>query len=144
MKKLLQNRKGDNMNRRGFTLVETIIAVAIMSLLVLILIPNVLVLIDKNNEKSCNTLIDNIESATKIYVTNNKYKLGFKCNEINKISLNTLVTSGDLKLDNTGKIKNPLNDTILYPNNENVYVNVTYNCNNKEFIYEVVGINCNN
>lgn len=132
------------MNRKGFTLVETIIAVAIMSLLVLILIPNVLVLIDKNNEKSCNTLIDNIESATKIYVTNNKYKLGFKCNEINKISLNTLVTSGDLKLDNTGKIKNPLNDTILYPNNENVYVNVTYNCNNKEFIYEVVGINCNN
>lgn len=41
------------MNKKGFTLIETIMVIAILALLMLILVPNVISLINKNNIKSC-------------------------------------------------------------------------------------------
>ena len=43
------------MNRKGFTLIEVLVTIAIMALIVLILIPNVIVMLNKSNEKSCNS-----------------------------------------------------------------------------------------
>ena len=130
------------MNRKGFTLVEVLIAIAIVAILLLVLVPNVFVMIDKNNEKSCNNLVNNIESSTKIYVTNNKYDLEFGCNSPNNkknITLQTLINSGDLETDSTGKIKNPINDKEIP---FTTVVEVTYNCNTREFSYKVTGIDC--
>lgn len=132
------------MNRKGFTLVEVIVVIAILAVLVLILVPNIFVMINKNNEKSCNSLIDNIESAAKIYVTNNKYNLGFGCNAPNNtknIKLQTLVDSGNLKTDGAGKIINPIDESEISFDNAVV---VTYDCNTKTFSYNVTGIDCTN
>lgn len=136
------------MNRKGFTLVEVLLTLAILSLLLLILVPNVFVLINKNNTKSCENLIKNIESAAKTYVTDYKYYLGIKCYDENnsddttlEITFNDLINSGDLTTDSSGKIKNPIDDSEI--SLENI-VNVTYNCSTKEFNYEVTGIDCTN
>ena len=49
------------MNKKGFTLIEIIMVIAIIAILSLILIPNVMVLIDKNKKRTCEKMIDNIE-----------------------------------------------------------------------------------
>ena len=42
------------MNKKGFTLIETIMVIAILALLMLILVPNVISLINKNNINESN------------------------------------------------------------------------------------------
>lgn len=126
------------MNKKGFTLVEVIVVIAITALLLLILVPNVFVMINKNNKKSCNSLVDNIESAAKIYVTNNKYDLGFGCgtsNNTKTITLQNLIDTGDLSTDSTGKIINPIDKSEI--SLDKSIVKVTYNCNTKEFNYDI-------
>ena len=126
------------MNRRGFTLVEVILVIAILSLLVLVLVPNIFVMIEKNNVKSCNNLKNSIESAAKIYVANNKYDLGFECGKEITISFQELVDSGDLKLEGEA-IVNPIDDSTIELDN---VVKVTYNCDSKDFDFAIDGINC--
>ena len=41
------------MNKKGFTLIEVIMVIAIIAILSIILTPNVMVFINKNNKKSC-------------------------------------------------------------------------------------------
>lgn len=136
------------MNKRGFTLVEVILVVAILALLVIVLVPNVFVMIDKNKVESCEALRNNVESAAKVYVSNNKYSMGFECGVGKTLTIRNLVNSGDLKTDDTNIITNPIDDNIvLYDGNnnpiiDNVRVVVTYNCNSKIFTYVVSGINC--
>ena len=133
------------MNKKGFTLIETIMVIAILALLMLILVPNVITLINKNNIKSCHSLEDSIKNATKIYVTNNKYQLGFSCDttkeikiqDLKEIKIQDLIDSGDLKLTDN-KLVNPKdNSTILL----NETVKVTYNCTTKNFTYDFT-LNC--
>ena len=126
------------MNKKGFTLIETIMVIAILALLMLILVPNVIVLINKNNIKSCHNLEDSIINATKMYVTNNKYELGFICSGSKDVSIQTLLDSGDLKLS-TDKLTNPKDDSEIKP--DNTSVKATYDCNTKEFTYEF-SLNC--
>lgn len=127
------------MNKKGFTLIETIMVIAILALLMLILVPNVITLINKNNIKSCQNLEASIKNATKIYVTNNKYQLGFSCDTEKEIKIQDLIDSGDLKLTDN-KLVNPKdNSTILL----NETVKVTYNCTTKNFTYDFT-LNCSN
>lgn len=125
------------MNKKGFTLIETIMVIAILALLMLILVPNVITLINKNNIKSCHNLEDSIKNAAKIYVTNNKYQLGFSCDTTKEITIQTLVNSGDLKLSNNELVNPKDNGTISL----NETVKVTYNCTTKDFTYDFT-LNC--
>lgn len=122
------------MNRRGFTLIEVIMVIAIIALLSLLLVPNVISLINKNNIESCENLKKNIVSAAKIYVNNNKYDLDFVCDTSKEIELQTLVNSGDLKTDNSGKLINPIDKSEIPLG---TVVTVTYNCNTKTFTYVI-------
>ena len=124
------------MNRKGFTLIEVIMVIAIITILSLILIPNVMVLINENKKRSCEKMIDNIESAAKMYVNQNKYELGFDCNKTKGIKLKTLVDAGYLG----GELVNPINKEKIDVKSE---VSVTYNCKVKVFKYKVNNINCN-
>ena len=125
------------MNKKGFTLIEVIMVIAIIAILSLILIPNVMVLIDKNKERSCENMIDNIESAAKMYVNQNKYELGFDCSgTVKGIKLKTLVDAGYLG----GELVNPINKEEIDLKST---VSVTYNCKVKGFKYKVNNINCN-
>lgn len=115
------------MNKKGFTLIEVIMVIAIIALLSLILIPNVLILINKNNEESLENLKNNILSAAKMYVADNKYELNFGCGEVKKVKVKDL--------DLNGNIKNPVTDKNI--DMEESSVDVTYNCINKTFSYKL-------
>lgn len=111
--------------------------IAIIAILSLILIPNVMILIDKNKKRTCEKMIDNIESAAKMYVNQNKYELGFDCSGTPKgIKLKTLVDAGYLG----GELVNPINKEKISLESE---VSVTYNCKVKGFKYKANNINCN-
>ena len=93
--------------------------------------------VSKNNKDMCYKLKDNIESAAKMYVNENKYELGFNCegNPI-EIGLSTLI--------DTGKISSPvINPVTNKPvSNDDVKVEVKYDCGTKNFTYKVSGIDC--
>lgn len=130
------------MNKNGFTLIETIMVIAILALLMLILVPNVISLINKNNIKSCQNLEASIKNAAKVYVANNKYQLGFSCNasettSIVKIPIQNLIDSGDLKLQNDNLV-NPKNNSTIKQDKE---ITVKYDCNKKIFTYDFT-LNC--
>ena len=125
------------MNKKGFTLIETVMVIAILALLMLILVPNVISLINKNNIKSCQNLEASIKNAAKVYVTNNKYQLGFNCNTSEKtstvkISIQSLIDSGDLKLTDN-KLVNPVSDKNIPLSS---IIKVTYDCTTKGFSYK--------
>lgn len=129
------------MNKKGFTLIETIMVIAILALLMLILVPNVISLINKNNIKSCQNLEASIKNAAKVYVANNKYQLEFNCPDNNSTSkinvkLQSLVNSGNLKVE--GELTNPVTEGTI---DLNSVVEVTYNCKNKDFTY-VFSLDC--
>lgn len=133
------------MNKKGFTLVEVLVVIAIIALLVFILVPNVFTMINKNNEKSCNNIINNIKSSAKLYITYNKYDLGIKCYDQNNvedttttINLQKLIDTGNLTTDSTGMIINPIDKKEF--SLENSKVSITYNCSTKEFTYNVEAV----
>ena len=116
------------MNKKGFTLIELLMVIAIIAIISMILIPYVINMISTNKQKSCESLKKNIISATKLYVNENKYDLGFTCDNTIKISISKLIEAG--KID--GDIKNPINNDDL----TNKEVSVTFNCQTKQFTYD--------
>lgn len=116
------------MNKKGFTLIELLMVIAIIAIISMILVPNVINMISTNKQKSCESLKKNIISATKLYVNENKYDLGFTCDNTIKISISKLIEAG--KID--GDIKNPINNDDL----TNKEVSVTFNCQTKQFTYD--------
>lgn len=128
------------MNNKGFTLVEVIMVVAIIALLTLILVPNVTSLLKKNKIDSCNNLIDSIEKAASIYISDNRYNIKISdCDSsdtvsVDGITIKTLATAGVL----TSPVINPIdNSTII----DSTPIDITYNCSTKQFSYNV-NIDC--
>lgn len=126
------------MNRKGFSIIELIIVIALLAILMLVLVPNIITLLNKNDVKSCHNLEDSIINAAKEYVINNKYNLNFTCDKEKEISLQTLIDTGDLKISND-KITNPVTDAEI--SLKTTMVIVTYNCTTKEFSYNF-SLNC--
>ena len=124
-----------NVNKKGFTIIELIMVIVIISILSLVLVPNIITFNNKNKIKSCESLEKNIISTAKIYVTNNKYDLCFDCSgEAKTILLQTLVDSGDL----SSPITNPMTKDKI---DLNKTITVTYDCTNKTFTYNFT-LNC--
>lgn len=118
----------NSINKKGFTLIETLMVIALIGIISLILVPNVIFLINKNKTESCENLKKNIISATKIYVNENKYDLNFTCDNTIKISIDNLIDTGKL----SGDIKDPTNEEVDLTNEK---VEVKFNCNTKQFTY---------
>lgn len=124
------------MNKKGFTLIELLMVIAIIAIISMILVPNVINMISTNKQKSCESLKKNIISATKLYVNENKYDLGFNCDNTIEIPISNTIKIPISKLIETGKldgdIKNPINNDDL----TNKEVSVTFNCQTKQFTYD--------
>ncbi len=120
------------MNKKGFTLIELLMVIAIIAIISMILIPNVINMISTNKQKSCESLKKNIISATKLYVNENKYDLGFTCDNTKKIPISKLIEAGKLDGDIDGAIKNPINNENLTSKS----VTVKFNCQTKQFTYD--------
>lgn len=102
------------MKNKGFTLVELLAVLVLISLVMVIAIPGIFKMRDRMNEKTLNAKIESIESAAIMHVQNNsnKYKSYFgecttngthcectnnKCKYKFVINIKDLIKSGDLK-----------------------------------------------
>lgn len=133
------------MNNRGFTLIELIVTIALLALISTISVSVIGNIRGKHNVNSYYELLKNVESAAKLYVTDNRYNLknidssiNIICTDSNKIntftiSLQQLVDNGYLTTDN-GKIKNFDGNTLDLSANS---VTVTYDCTKKNFTYKI-------
>lgn len=128
------------MNNRGFTLIELIVTIALLALISTISVSVIGNIRGKHNVNSYYELLKNVESAAKLYVTDNRYNLksvgiDIKCPNNNSftISLQQLVDNGYLTTDNNG-IKNFDGSTLNLSENK---VTVTYDCIKKNFTYKI-------
>lgn len=119
------------MNRKGFTLIELLMVIVIIAILSAIMIPNIITIINKNNDNNIKSLENNIISAAKEYVNDNKYNLSINCPNDNQkeITLSELKELGYIK----GDIKDPNTKESIDLNKK---VTITFDCNTKKFTYE--------
>lgn len=134
------------LNNKGFTLVEILAVVVILGVLSTIMIPSVTSIIKKNRVENQENFKSSLISATKAYITDNKYKIefstsncssGYKCiSKIdntaiadNKITLKILVDNGYLNEN----LKEPATNKKV--NQTSSYITVKYNINQKDFDY---------
>jgi type IV pilus assembly protein PilA len=143
------------LNNKGFTLVEMLAVVVILSVLMAITVPTISGLIEKNKSDSYKSLEKSILAAAKVYISDNRYNITlsgscgdtrsiseidnnddmFIGSEKEKLKIKALVDSGDL---------NDGNDVIIYPKDnskkldlDSSYVIVKYNCDTKDYSYEL-------
>ena len=64
------------MNNKGFTLVELIATIALLAIIAIISFVSINAVIDSSKINECNVLVNNIKSATKEYISDNRYSLG--------------------------------------------------------------------
>lgn len=143
------------LNNKGFTLVEVLAVVVILSVLVAIMVPSVNQLINKNKENNYEQLENSIIQSAKIYLSDNRYNINIErictssTEEINVSSINgveinnklpikLLVEGNDLSTttDDAGNkiIINPKdNNQILDLTNS--YVLIKYQCSKKDYSY---------
>lgn len=128
------------MNNRGFTLIELIVTIALLALISTISVSVIGNIRGKHNVNAYYELLKNVESAAKLYITDNRYNLksvgiDIKCpnNNTFTISLQKLVDNGYLTTDNNG-IKNFDGNTLNLSENK---VTVTYDCTKKNFTYKI-------
>lgn len=128
------------MNNRGFTLIELIVTIALLALISTISVSVIGNIRGKHNVNAYYELLKNVESAAKLYVTDNRYNLNsvginIKCpnNNTFTISLQKLVDNGYLTVDND-EIKNFDGSTLNLSDNK---VTVTYDCTKKNFTYKI-------
>ena len=131
---------GSKMNNRGFTLIELIVTIALLALISTISVSVIGNIRGKHNVNAYYELLKNVESAAKLYVTDNRYNLNsvginIKCpnNNTFTISLQKLVDNGYLTVDND-EIKNFDGSTLNLSDNK---VTVTYDCTKKNFTYKI-------
>ena len=144
-----------NLNKKGFTLVEVLAVVVIMSILIAIMIPNVSNLITEQKQNATNEIKRSLKSAARIYISDNKYKIEVigicpqnptSTNKLNvkktgevensKITVAKLIELGNLKEMKSG-IKNP-SDNKKILNEEQTKVTIHYSCQKKNLIVEEI------
>jgi len=140
------------LNNKGFSLVELLAVIVILSILMAIMVPSVNYLIDKNKEDNYVKLKEGILIAAKIYLSDNRYDiaiantctssdekinvtyiLGKELTE-SKLPVQWLIDSKDLTTNSDGNIVNPRNKTkVLDLDNSNI--EIKYLCSKKDYSY---------
>lgn len=115
------------MKNKGFTLIELIFVIVILSMLSLILVPTIQNLIKKNTDNMCTTLNESILSSAKDYMTNTRYENNYACYTEYTVSLETLINQNYIK----GPIIDPRTKEEL---DTSQVVKFAYNCEINEFI----------
>lgn len=122
---------GDDVKRNGFTLIEVLAAIVILSLLIAIITPTIANLINNSKSSLEREQINTIIRATKQYVVEHSEILpdGGSIN----ISIDELVENGVIEND---MVINPKTKTLL-----NGYVVISYNDNFNQYEYQFVKSN---
>jgi len=140
------------MNNKGFTLVELIATIALLAVISIISFVSINAVIDSSKINECNALVNSIKSATKEYVSDNRYNLD---------EISSYMIEGDDKkynfpasiLVNTKKISSPIIDPFDDDENTNNVTNTTFieaTLNDNYTVKEVIvknltsKVNCDN
>ena len=134
------------MNRKGFTLIELIVTIALLAVVSIISFVSITNIINDSKEKNCNNLVKSIKSATKDYISDNRYtdelytpdgsiKEVFNTSNISKYLNGDLVNPYDNKTISNNIIirveynsdNTPKNISVFYNNGE---INSEIKCNN--------------
>lgn len=84
------------MNKKGFTLIELIITIALLAIIATISFVSITNIIKEGKVKNCETLVNNIKMATSEYVSDNRYG-NLDINNFNAgILLDNKYLSGDI------------------------------------------------
>ena len=143
------------LNNRGFTLIEVLAVIVILSILMAIMVPNVGKILEKNKKDNYADLEKSIISAAKIYVSDNRYEIqvdldscttssqfvnvtsiGGNLLDSSKLSIDTLVDAGNLKTNSSGEVVNPMNKNQKLQLGKS-YVVVKYLCDKKDYSYSL-------
>lgn len=114
------------LNNKGFTLIEILAVVIILSVLIVIMVPSVNYLIDKNKEDNYKSLKAGIISAAKVYLSDNRYNITLSYGDTlcdtdeeniasiagntlkdSKLPIKLLIDSKDLTTNSEGNITDP-------------------------------------
>lgn len=130
------------MNRKGFTLIELIVTIALLAVVSIISFVSITNIINDSKEKNCNNLVKSIKSATKDYISDNRYT-----DEL-------YMPNGSIKTEfNTSNISKYLNGDLVNPYdnktiNDDIIIRVEYNSDNTpkniSLFYNNSEIDCNN
>lgn len=118
------------MNNKGFTLIELIATIALLGIIAMISFVSINAVIKSNKTEQCKNLISSIETATKEYVSDNRY------GDLNIIDFNASMLDGYLSMP----IKNPYTNKNIEPSNINISIEL-----NSDYTVKTVsvnGINC--
>lgn len=123
------------MNKKGFTLIEMLITIAILAVLSLIAIPTVNSLIKRQQDNAIKEIIESVETSALNYVKENKWDLAWiKCSNTTDTDSEDITIKELVETDYLSQIpKNPKDQKEFDLENNNYYVKVTYNCQSKTF-----------
>ncbi len=112
------------MNKKGFTIVELLVTVAILAIISTISVVSITSLINKNKEKNYEILKNTIIEASKEYVADNRYK-----------TIESSITAKYLLENNyiTSSLTDPKTGQNL--DLESIKITITYQ--NKNYVYEI-------
>lgn len=118
------------MNNKGFTLIELISVISLLVVLALIVVPSVMTFINKNKENSYIEMLNSIESAADVYMTENRYNESVITKALdNGITLQDLIDNGNLK----NSLNNPITGETI--GEDAIYAIVEVELNNKVYKY---------
>ena len=142
------------LNNKGFTLIEVLAVVIILSVLMAIMFPSVSYLINMNKENNYEDMKSGFVQATKVLFSDYRYEVSIDgvCNTSDeeknilvvgdynlvesRVPIQVLVNESNVTVNEDGNIVNPKNkEEILDLNNS--YVLVKYQCSNKDFKYKI-------
>ena len=143
------------LNNKGFTLIEVLAVVVILSVLIAIMVPSVNHLIEKNKEDNYQSLKSGMIQATKVLFSDYRYEVSVNgsCSDLvteldiqkvgsyilanpSKIPIHVLVDEENITTDQDGNIFNPKDKTKKLDLDES-YVLVKYQCDTKDFRYQI-------
>ena len=133
------------MNNKGFTLIELLATIALLAVIATISFVAISGVIEQGKVRDCETLVNNIKSATSEYVSDNRYDKEF----IRIVSDNVaIIDASYLTVGNylKGDIINPFNKVKITPSTIkiNITLNDNYTVKKVKVFNNDVEINCEN
>ena len=128
------------MNSRGFTLIELIVTIALLAIIAVISFVSINSIVNQSRVNDCETLVNNIKSATNSYVSDNRYNKDF-VNLVVDYSIN--ITARQL-IDNnylSGEIVDPFNKEVVL-DSESIIITISLNDDYTVDTVAVSGITC--